>query len=179
MKKNIWIFGTIAGLISTIWIVIMMATGVDCSKLQNGELFGYTTMIIAFSMLFVGIKNYRDKYNNGLITFGKAFKMGLLMTLIASTIYVVVWAIDYNFFIPDFADKYAEAMLQMAKEKGLSQLEIDQQTAKMVEFKNMYKNPVFFTLITYAEIVTIGLVLSLLSALILKKKENKTQPNFN
>jgi hypothetical protein len=175
MKKNIWIFGTVAGLISTIWIFIMIGTGVDCSKLQNGELFGYTTMIIAFSMIFVGVKNNRDKLNNGVITFGTAFKMGLLMTLVASTIYVVVWAIDYNFFVPDFADKYADAMLQMAKEKGLSQLEIDKQTAQMVEFKNRYKNPIFFTLITYAEIIPVGLILSLISAFILKRKIPKSE----
>lgn len=177
MKKNILIFGTIAGLISSIWFIILTSTGIDCSTLENGELYGYSAMIIAFSMIFVGVKNYRDKYNNGLITFGQAFKMGALMTLVAGTIYVVIWAIDYNFFVPDFADKYAEVMLQKAKDSGLAQAEIDKQMQEMSKFKEWYKNPLFFTLMTYAEIVPVGLLLSLISALILKKKEVKTEPS--
>lgn len=175
MKKNIWIFGGVAGLISSIWFIILTGTGIDCSTLENGELYGYTAMIIAFSMIFVGVKNYRDKYNNGLISFGAAFKMGALMTLVAGTVYVVIWAIDYNFFVPDFMDKYAEAMLKKAKESGLSQIEIDQQAQEMLKYKAWYKNPLFFTLITYAEIVPVGLLLSLISALILKKKEVKPE----
>lgn len=75
-------------------------------------------------MIFVAIKNYRDKYNNGTISFGKAFKIGLYVSLIASTMYVVVWMIDYYLFIPDFMDRYAEHMLQESKAKGASEVEL-------------------------------------------------------
>jgi hypothetical protein len=169
MKKNIWIFGTIAGLISTSWMLVVITTGA-CHDMQYGEILGYSTMIIAFSMIFVGVKNYRDKQNNGVITFGKAFKMGLFMTLIAATMYVVVWAIDYNFFATDFMEKYLEAMITKLKAKGLAQAELDKQVADLKNMREMYRNPIFFTLITYAEIVPTGLLLSLISALILKKK---------
>src|ERR1017187_9822075 len=70
-------------------------------------LIGYASMLVALSLVFVGIRNYRDKYNNGVISFGKAFKIGIMIVLIASTIYVVAWLIDYFFFIPDFMEKYS------------------------------------------------------------------------
>lgn len=44
-------------------------------------------------------------------------------------------------------------------------------TKEMANFKEMYKNPLFVILITYSEVLPIGLVVALVSALILKKKQ--------
>src|SRR5947208_6936444 len=90
-------------------------------------LIGYASMLIAFSLVFVGIRNYRDKYNDGVISFGKAFKVGSMIVLIASSIYVVAWLVDYFFFIPDFIEKYSAHMLEKLKASGASQIEIDKQ----------------------------------------------------
>ncbi len=108
MKKNIIIYGLIAGIIVS---VLMLSTVNYISHCEGNVdygtsmLIGYASMLIAFSLVFVGIRNYRDKYNGGVISFGKAFKIGSMIVLIASTIYVVAWMIDYFFFIPDFAEK--------------------------------------------------------------------------
>ena len=131
---------------------------------------GYTSMLLAFSMVFVGIKNFRDKYHQGSISFKKAFLIGLYITLIACTMYVIVWMIDYHYFIPDFMDKYSAHMIAQAKASGANQADIDKQIAEMAKFKEMYKNPVFMILMTYAEIIWVGLIISLISALILKRK---------
>jgi len=167
MKKIVIVCGLIAGLIVSAVMIISIATG---HSNENGMLIGYASMILAFSLVFVGIKNYRDKYNNGIISFGKAFRIGLYIVLIASTMYVVAWLIDYFFFIPDFGEKYAAQMIDKLKASGASQVEIDNQSKEMASFTKMYKNPFFNALITYAEILPVGLVITLISALILKRK---------
>ena len=173
MKKVILVYGIIAGLI----VAGMMAfsTGYYCSKgdFEGGMIYGYSAMIIAFSMIFVGIKSFRDKHNGGTISFGKAFKVGLFISLIASTIYVVGWLINYYCFIPDFMDKYAVAMIAKAKASGVSGDELAKKTANMAQMKEWYKNPLFVILMTYVEILPVGVVVTLISALILKRTTAK------
>lgn len=138
---------------------------------DTSMLIGYASMLIAFSLVFVGIRNYRDKFNEGIISFGKAFKIGTMIVLIASTIYVIAWLIDYFFFIPDFMDKYATHMLDELKASGASQLEIDKQAEEIARFGKMYKNPLFNAMMTYMEILPVGLIVTLISSLILKRKK--------
>ena len=171
MKKTILFCGVIAGLISTsLYIGLMVLGRAGDIDFKNGYFYGYTLMILAFSFIFVGTKITRDKYNGGLISFGKAFRVGLYITLIASTVYVIVWLIDYYFFIPDFGEKYGAYMLEKLKASGANQAEISRQTAEMARFSEMYKNPFFIILLTYAEILPVGIIISLISAWTLKKK---------
>jgi len=168
MKKNVIICGFIAGPIS-ISGFFLMSSNMDFEK---GMVYGYASMLLAFSLIFVGIKNYRDKYNNGLVSFGKAFRIGLYISLIASTIYVMTWLINYFYFMPDFMDKYATHVLDDLKASGATQAIIDKKTVEMAKFKVMYQNPFFNALVTYMEILPIGLLISLIAAAILKRKGN-------
>jgi hypothetical protein len=176
MKKNIIIYGLIAGIIVS---VLMLSTVNYISHCEGNVdystsmLIGYASMLIAFSLVFVGIRNYRDKYNGGVISFGKAFKTGVMIVLIASTIYVVAWLIDYFIFIPDFLENYSTQELDKLKESGASQVEIDKQAKEMASFARMYKNPFFNAMMTYVEILPLGLIVTLISALILKRKATK------
>jgi hypothetical protein len=161
MKKVVLVYGIIAGLI----VAGMMAfsTGYFCAKgdFEGGMIYGYSAMIIAFSMIFVGVKSFRDKHNGGMINFGKAFKIGLFISLIASTIYVISWLINYYCFMPDFMDKYAAVMLAKAKSSGISADELAKKTAEMAQMKEWYKNPLFVILMTYIEILPVGVLLRL------------------
>jgi hypothetical protein len=169
MKKIILICGLIAGFISSAWALFYISISDTHANMEYGMIYGYTAMIIGFSFIFVGVKNYRDKHSNGLISFGKAFKIGFFITLIASTVYVVAWLIDYFYFIPDFMDNYAEHILKGMKKDGATQLQLDAKMAEMKDFKEMYQNPLFNAMITYTEIMPPGLIISLISAAILKK----------
>lgn len=176
MKKNIIIYGLIAGIVVSILMLfsINYISHVDGKVDYNTSLLiGYASMLIAFSLVFVGIRNYRDKYNGGVISFGKAFKTGSMIVLIASTIYVIAWLIDYFFFIPDFMEKFSAQELDELKASGASQIEIDKQTKEMESFASMYKNPFFNAMMTYAEILPVGLIVTLISSLILKRKAVK------
>lgn len=170
MKKNVLVFGLFASLIVAAFMVISVARCYTQEDFAGNVLLGYASMILAFSLILVGVKNYRDKYHRGVITFGKAFKMGLYMTFVASTLYVLVWLVDYYVFIPDFMDRYTAHVLKEAQSENLSPAELKAKTAELANYKEMYKNPVWVVLFTYTEILPVGILVSLLSAFILKRK---------
>ncbi len=173
-QKNIIIYGFIAGVIVSVLMLSSVNYLSHCggnADYNTSMVIGYASMLLAFSLVFVGIRNFRDKYNGGIISFSKAFKIGIMIVLIASTIYVVAWLIDYFFFIPDFMDKYSAHMIAEMKANGASQSEIAKQSSEMENFGKMYKNPFFNALMTYAEILPVGLIVTLISSLILKRKQ--------
>ena len=172
MKRNVLIFGLISGLIISSMLVYSTAYCYTDGNFEGNMTLGFLAMFIAFTMVFFGIKNYRDKELNGIITFGKAFETGLYIVLFASTMYVVVWLIDFYLFLPDFMDKYAAFVLGKAQADGVSDIEFARKTAEMNNYKEMYKNPLYIILLTYAEVVPIGLLVNLISSLILQKKTN-------
>jgi len=174
MKKTVLVCGLIAGLISTsLFIGLMILGKAGQEDFKHGAIYGYTLMILAFSFIFVATKITRDKYSGGAISFGKAFRIGLYITLIASTIYVLVWLIDFYVFIPDFAEKYSAHQLESLKASGASAAEIAKKTAELASFRQMIKNPFFNALLTYSEILPVGLIVSLISAWALRRKRKE------
>jgi hypothetical protein len=170
MNKVIFTYGLIAGAIVTAF----MAYGIYAFNKNpdfDGMLFGYTGMLVAFSFVFIGVKNYRDKQSNGTITFLKALKIGALISLIASTIYVGVWLFEYYCFYPDFMDKYSAVAIKKIETSAMSVTEMQAKKAEIAMFKDMYKNPLLIILLTYAEILLpIGLLVPVITALILKRR---------
>lgn len=176
MKKNVLVFGLISGLIVSTLMAISMVTmynNPDAGHGGGSMVIGYLSMLVAFSLIFVAVKNYRDKQNGGVISFGKAFKIGLLIALIGSTMYVIMWALLYNFYMPDFMDRYCAQMIENAKTTS-SPAKIQELTEQMNTQKEMYKNPLFFVLFTYFEILPVGLIVAVVTALILKRKQPAT-----
>lgn len=170
MKKIVLVFGLIAGLIVTGMMVYGTLQMKNNENFQDSMVLGYTTMVVAFSLIFVGVKNFRDKHNKGVISFGKAFRIGLYITLIASTMYVGVWLIEYYFFFPDFMEKYTACVIKDAKNNGAGQVELNAKMAEMAQMQEMYKNPLFVVLFTYLEIFPVGLIVTLICSFLLKRK---------
>lgn len=118
MRKNILVYGLIAGLIVSVIMAVIVSNCYNSGKFESSMWLGYASMLIAFSMIFVGVKNYRDRYNGGIISFGKAFKIGFFIALIASTIYVIVWLIEEKLFFPDFMERYCAHEVSRLKASG-------------------------------------------------------------
>jgi len=165
MKKLVWIYGLIAGLLCSVGYLTM---GEDMD-MDKSMIYGFASMIIAFSLIFVATYQYR-KQNGGTISFGKAFLIGLYISLIASSIYVGLWLITYYNFRPDFIEKYSACVLEKLKAGGASAAEIQEKTTEMQQLKVDYKNPLYVILMTYSEVLPLSLVVSLISALIFKRK---------
>jgi Protein of unknown function (DUF4199) len=174
VRKVTLTFGSIAGAIVSVFLVIGIALWEKSGIAFENALVGYATMVIALSMVFFGIKSYRDNYQGGKIRFWKGFQVGLLITLIASFMYAITWE-TYNQVSPSssaaFIDNYARCQIDKLKEKGVSAAEIDQEVKKMDDFKRMYGNPAIRFGMTLVEILPVGIIITLLSAAVLRKKE--------
>ena len=170
MKKNVLVFGSLSGLVIAVCMIISSTLCYYSPNYEGSMIVGYASMLLAFSFIFVGIRNYRDKYNNGVITFGKAFMTGFYIALISSTVYVLVWLVEYYVFMPDFMEKYVQHVLDQAKASGMSEAEYNKQLQEMSGYADMYKSPVGVILLTYMEVLPVGILVTLICALILKKK---------
>ena len=172
MKKVVLIFGSIAGAIVVGLMYVWMAFSRGTSDFEGGELVGYLGMIIALSTIFFGIKSYRDTSLGGVITFGKALLLGVLITLVASAIYVINWEIYFSVNGADFADEYFESSIEKVKASGVPEPELKDKIQEMEDMKNLYTNNTLFRVVmTFIEIFPVGLAISLISAGILRRKE--------
>jgi Protein of unknown function (DUF4199) len=169
MKKTVLTFGLISG---AMMAAMMFATlpFVDKIGFDKGVIVGYTTMVLSFMLVFFGIRSYRENVAGGSITFGRAFAVGILITVISCVCYVVAWEIIYFKIMPDFADKYVSHVIEKAKASGASPEAIQAQVQEMKKFKEMYDNPFFNAAITFTEPFPIGLIVTLISAGILRRK---------
>jgi hypothetical protein len=68
-------------------------------------------------------------------------------------------------------DKYTAHVLKEKQAGGASAQDLQRQAAQLAGMKEMYRNPAFVVLLTYSEILPIGIVITLISALILKRKQ--------
>jgi len=172
VKKIVLTYGIIAGVIVGAMLMITMPLYESGTlKFENGEWLGYTTMVIALSMVFFGVKSYRDNQLGGSITFGNALKVGLLITLIAALIYAFSWEVTRLNMKGDFMAQYGEKQIEKMKKDGETEASIEAAKKKMDDFAVMYKNPFIRFGITLMEITPVGILISILSATLLRKKE--------
>lgn len=169
MRKIVLVFGLIIGTILCANMIVMVNMMYSQTDFKGNDVVGYAALIVLFSLIFFGVRNYRNKELSGVISFGKAFQTGALIALVASTMYVVIWLFYYYLFVPDFIDVYTSYVL-----KNCTEADVPAKAAEMANFKEMYQNPFFVVLITYSEVLPIGLVVALISALILKSKNQTT-----
>lgn len=171
MKRQVLTFGLLCGAILGGMTAVMVPLCMNGTmSFDNAEVFGYTVQVLAFLLVFFAVRSYRENPGGGTITFGKAFQVGILATLVACAVYVISWEIVYYNFIPDFGDKYAAHVLAKMKAKGESAQAIEAATKKMAAFKEMYKNPLVNAGMTFLEVFPVGLLVTLVSAAILRRK---------
>jgi Protein of unknown function (DUF4199) len=169
MKKTVWTFGLISGGILSAMMLLTLPF-LDRIGFGRGEVIGYTTMVLAFLLVFFGVRSYRDDVAGGTIGFGRALAVGLLIVLITSLCYVATWELIYFKLAPDFVTKYQDYMVAQARASGATPAEIQQKVAEMQQFAKLYQNPAINAAITFLEPLPVGLVLALVSAGVLSRK---------
>lgn len=177
MKKIVLRFGLISGLILiTVSATMMSLTMSKAVDFEMSEVVGYSSMVLAFLMVFFGVKSYRDNVAGGTIGFGKAFQVGILITLITCAIYVVAWEITYFNFYPDFLDQYTAHCLEKMRADGETEAAILKKTAELAAMAKYYDNPLYNSAITFMEIFPVGLIVTLVTAGILRRKPSEAAP---
>jgi hypothetical protein len=175
MRKIVLTFGLIAGAVLSAMMLVTLPL-LDRIGFDKGETIGYTSMVLAFLMVFFGVKSYRDNLAGGSVTFGRAFLVGLLITAVASLCYVATWEVIYYEIAPDFGDKYAAYVVAKAKASGATDAQIAVQTKEMAKFTEMYKNPLVNIGLTFLEPLPVGMAFTLVTAAVLGRRRRSRGP---
>lgn len=170
MKRIALIYGSVLAALMCLNLVYVVHLMYTDPNLKSNDIAGYTIQIVIMSLTFFGIRNYRNKELNGIISFGKAFKVGAFIVLAGATLYVIFWLFYYYMAVPDFIDVFVPHALKQIEASGATAAEMAAKTEQMNTLREMYKNPLFVVLITYMEVLPVGLLFALVSALILKRK---------
>jgi hypothetical protein len=169
MKKTVLTFGLIAGVMIS---VLMDSSLLLANKIGSGHsmLLGYTIMVASFLLIYFGIRSYRDNNLDGQISFGRAFACGILIALITTVCYVATWEILYFNFMPHFMDGYFAAQIHKVQSSGLDPATTAAKVASIEHSQQLYQNPLVNMAYTFIEPLPVGLLITLISAAILRRK---------
>ena len=170
MRKVVLTFGLIGGAMLA-GMMLMTVPFAERIGFDKGAYIGYTTMVLAFLMVYFGVQSYRDNVAGGTVTFGRAFKVGLLISLVITACYVATWQVMYYGFMPDFIDKYTAYALEQARQAGASAEAMAAQAKQMQDFGEMYKNPLVNIAFTLLEPLPVGVVFTLVTAAVVSRKK--------
>jgi len=175
-KKVILTFGCLSGLVSA---GLMFATIPFEEKIgfDNGLIVGYTAMVISFLFVFFGVRAYRDNLDGAPLTFGSAFGVGLLITLISCVFYVVAWQIVSTYFLPDFWTKFGEQAVNELRASGASEAAIQAKVQEVAGYANM--NPLLSAAFVFLEPFPVGLLMTLVSAFALKRTNTQIAAQYS
>ena len=169
MKKIVLTFGLIAGVMIS---VLTDASLLLASRIGSGHsmVVGYTIMVASFLLIYFGVRSYRDNNLAGQISFGRAFACGILITLITTFCYVVSWEILYFNFMPHFMDSYFAAQIHQVQSSSLDPATIASKVAAIQSSQQSYQNPLVNAAYTFIEPLPVGLIITLISAALLRRR---------
>ena len=167
MKNTVLKFGILSGDLASI---LMASTLPFEDKLGHSYLVGYATIVASFLLVYFGIRSYRNNVGGGKITFGRAFAVGICISLITCLFYVATWEVIFHFYMPDFMVKYSAAIIQKMQAAGASEAAIQAKTIDLQKSTESYNNPLVRIPMTFMEPFPVGLLITLISAAVLRRK---------
>lgn len=164
MYRIMLVYGAIAGMV----IIAIMTAGMVLGSGGGSEVQGYLTMIVVLSLIFVGVKRYRDKNLGGVIKFLPALGVGAGIAAVAAVFYVLSWEVSLQ--VTDFAfiEAYKETTIASYEAKGLTGEALASKVEKLEAMMASYRNPAYRLPITFVEIFPVGLVVAFISAALLR-----------
>lgn len=169
MKRTIRVYGLIAGVISSVLMILAMAFK-DAIGFEKGMLVGYTSMIISLSMIFFAIQSYKKNTGRQTLSFKESFKIGLWVTIISSLCYAITWMFVYHFFMPDYMQNYMNYEVEKMRKAGASAAKIQEYIASSNKMAEWFKNPIFVFLEAFLEPLPVGLLMTLVASFISMSK---------
>ena len=168
MLKTILTYGLVAGLIAGVPLTVFTLGTDGDQMMQWGMLVGYGLMLLAFTTIFIAVKQRRDGPCGGVIRFWPAFALGIGISFVAGILYVVAWEIGQALSGSDFAATYANALIEQQKAAGVNGAALERYAAEMEEFRRSYADPLFRLPMTFAEIFPVGVLVSFVAAALLR-----------
>lgn len=169
MRRIVLTYGLIAGAILAAMLLVNAAF-VDRIGFDNGEVVGYTAMVAAFLMIWFGIRTYRDNVAGGTVSFGRAFKVGMLIYLVAASVYAVSWQVISRTLWPDFWEQFSAHEIAKAQREGKAEAEIEALKQDVAKWQGMFRNPLIGFAWGFVEPLPVGLLIALVSAGVLSRR---------
>ena len=159
MKNLIVKYGIYGGIILVAMMLLSWFLLMPNLSYQMAEVFGYISMFLALSMIFFGMRAYR-KENGDILSFGKGMQVGTLINLIPSGFMFI-----YTFFLFQFK---GEDFLEWSR-GAMSPEELAAMDEAMATMPEWIQNPAFQGVVMFATVFIFGLIITLLSAVLLRK----------
>lgn len=169
MQRIIFVYGALSGAIVIGGVILGLLLSGSDGDFQVLEWLGYLIMLVALSLVFVGIRQYRDQELGGVITFGKAALLGIGISAVAGIVYVAVWEIYLAATDYAFIGEYTAGLIEAERSAGLPDAELQAFIAEMEAMNSNYARPLYRLPLTFIEIFPVGLVVALVSAAVLRK----------
>ena len=173
MKNTVIKYGLISGALISLMMILTIPFHDRIGFGTAGLAVGYTTMVLAFLLIYFGVRSYRDTVGAGTVRFGRALAIGVLIAVISSACYVATWEVVYFKFMPDFMDKYSAHVLEQARASGASEQQIASRKAEMDELSVKYQNPLYNAALTFMEPLPVGLLVALISATVISRRKSR------
>jgi hypothetical protein len=173
MVKRLFRWGLLSGIAMSIFFLVthlLYTKDFKAETWETGEILGYSSMIIALTAIFLGVKTYRDNVLGGKISFGKAFTLGLGISAVASIVFGVYVYILVTVIAPELPDKMIDAYREKIKSSGESQQVVSRELSEFEPMSKLWKNPLYQGFFSVVTIFPIGMLISLICAVILKRR---------
>lgn len=179
MKKTIRVYGIISSVICAVLLTLSFAFH-DEIGWDNSMAVGYTTMVLSLGVIFFAVQSYKENVGDGYVSFGRAFKIGLWITIISSAVYAAAWLVIYYNIEPNIMEQYYAHMAEKMKASGASGAELSKMAEEKEQAMKIFENPVTNFLWAFIfEPLPIGLLISLITALLLKSKKKPANTAVN
>ncbi|MGX1931345.1 DUF4199 domain-containing protein [Flagellimonas sp. 2504JD4-2] len=168
MKKTVIRFGLYGAV--TIWILFLISLFLlDHLSFTTQEIIGYASMILSLGFVYFGVKHFRDKENEGKVSFKNALIIGILISLITALAFGVLDTIYSQVLNPDFMTDYYNTVVEGLR-NTMPPDEFEKRLAELNAEKEMFSNPLVSFVFMAMMVFVIGFIISLISALILQRK---------
>lgn len=168
MKKTVLTYGLISGAIAAV-LLLAHVPFMGPLDYNTSLIVGYTGIVLSGLLIFFGVRSYRENVGEGKISFGRGFTVGILIALISAACYVVAWEVVY-YSSPGIADHVFDKQVEDLKATGAPQAKIDETVREVESIKKLYANPIVNMALTFIEPFPVGLLITLIAAVILRRK---------
>ena len=173
MKNIIWKFGLGIGFAMALVMIIGTLAAGTPPDYGVMEIIGYTGFILSALVIVLGIKVYRDRIAGGKISYRKGFTVGIGITAVAALVVGIYTFVHIAWMDPDFGESYIEWQIEEMKSEGIAAAELEREVVALREKQEMLGSPFMQAIVMYATILVIGLLITLISAAILKNDSDK------
>jgi hypothetical protein len=167
MKKTVLRYGLLSSLVIVILFLLSFMIFHD-TNFAAQEVFGWASMVISLLFVFFGIKHYRDKENGGILSFGQGMKIGVLIVLIPALVFGVFDILYVTVINPGFMETYYQHSLTQLQQ-SLPAADFEKEKVKLQAQMDMFSNPVVNGLVMALTVFMIGLIVTVISSLILRR----------